>query len=133
MEHTTTVIAQRTMLSERYGQHVVTQMVCTLTSANDTSQEANVTTSERQRAQMPGIALEEATVIETERVCAIVQSCHAATKNTVWKNIHEEQLEHHGRELEHPHQKKKRHHPQGLETRHQGLENYRTKLECPCQ
>ena len=46
---------------------------CTLTGGNNTPEEATVTATERQRAQIPDITPEEATITDTERFSALVQ------------------------------------------------------------
>ena len=73
MEHTMSVTPQRKRASARYGQNLAIQKECTLTRGNNTPEEATVTGTECQNAQIPDITTEEAIVTETERFCALVQ------------------------------------------------------------
>ena len=116
MEHTTTLTPQLKKLSARYGQNHATQKECTPSGGNNTPEEATVTKTERQHAQIPDKP-EKAIVTETERFCALVQVILQYYENNL---LGEEKLS----------TTPKRHHYQRLENRHQGLEHYRKKLEC---
>ena len=73
MENTTTVTPQRKRVSTRYGQNHATHKECTPTGGNNTPEEATVTETERQHAQIPDITPEKAIVTEMERFFAPVQ------------------------------------------------------------
>ena len=72
-EHTTTVAPQLKRVSARYGENHATQKECTLTGGKNTPEEAAVTETERQHAQIPDITPEKAIVTETERFCALAK------------------------------------------------------------
>ena len=73
MEHTTTVTPQLKRVSARYGQNHATQNECTSTGGNNTPEDATVTETEHQYAQIPDITPEKTIVTQTERFCALVQ------------------------------------------------------------
>ena len=73
IEHTTTVTSQRQRVSARYGQNLATRKERTPTGGNNTPEEATVTETERQHAQIRDITPEKAIVTETERFRALVQ------------------------------------------------------------
>ena len=104
------------------GEEKATQKECTPTRGNNTPQEATVTETERQHAQIPDITPEKATVTETERLRAPFQVMpHYNEKNILEdRKRYRQQPERYRRELEHPHEKKKRHNRQRLENPHQG-------------
>ena len=56
------VTPQRKRVSAQYGQNLATQKECTPTGGDLTPEEATVTETERQHAQIPDITPEEATV-----------------------------------------------------------------------
>ena len=72
MEHAATVTPQLKRVSARYGHNHATQKECTSTGGNNTPEEAIVTETERQYAQIPDITPEKATVTETELFGALV-------------------------------------------------------------
>ena len=96
MEHTTTVAPQLTRVSARYGQNHTTQKECALTGRKNTPEDATVTETEHQHAQMPDITPENAIVTETERFCALVQVMLHYYENTFWnRKTHRQQPERH--------------------------------------
>ena len=72
MKHTTTVTPQRKRVSARYGQNHATRTEYTPSGGNNAPEEATVTETERQHAQIPNTP-GKAIVTDTERFCALVQ------------------------------------------------------------
>ena len=133
MEHSTTVTPQLKRVSTPYGHSHANQQECAPRGGNHTPEEAAVTATQYQHAQIPDITSNKAIITYTQRFVALVYAMRHYYENNLL--VEEESSTTAGASCtEAGASSSEEEVPSSAEVgnRRQGPEHYRTKLGCRC-